>query len=107
KPPALRPGAARDREDVRQRGDRRERVDADGRVRQRRMQRMPGKTLDEIPQLHAAVVTAPAAGETPWLLLVRLEEAQEGGVLAQQIFDLRHAGARPVLDPRLGQVIRD
>src|SRR5438067_13696458 len=71
------------------------------------MQRMPGKTLDEIPQLHAAVVTAPAAGETLWLLLVRLEEAQEGGVLAQQVFDLRHAGARPVLDPRLGQVILD
>ena len=30
-----------------------------------------------------------------------------GGVLAQQIFDLRHAGACPVLDPRLGQVILD
>ena len=41
------------------------------------------------------------------LLLGGLEEAQESRMLAEQILDLRHAGMRPVLDPRLRQVILD
>ena len=36
-----------------------------------------------------------------------LEEGEKRRVLAQQILDLRDTRARPVLDPRLGQVVLD
>src|SRR5262245_767970 len=51
----------------------------------------------------------PQAERTEVLLLggSGLEEEQERRVLAQQILDLRDARARPVLDPRLGQVVLD
>src|SRR5215208_2172059 len=101
--PGLRRGSYR--QDVGQRRDGRERVHADRRVGQRWVERMPGKSLDEIPQLHTQVLADPAVEET--LLGVRLEEAQERGVLAEEVFDLRDAGACPVLDPGLGEVILD
>ena len=41
------------------------------------------------------------------LLLGGLEESQERRVLAEQILDLRNARVRPVLDPRLGQIVLD
>jgi len=39
------------------------------------------------------------------LLLDGVEETQEGGVLAEQILDLRDAGTRPILDPVYGKIV--
>jgi len=41
------------------------------------------------------------------LLLGGLEEGEKRRVLAEQILDLRDTCARPVLDPRLGQIVLD
>src|SRR6266511_2634248 len=41
------------------------------------------------------------------LLFGRVEVRQEGRVLAEQILDLGDAGTGPVLDPRLGEVVRN
>src|SRR5881227_2650548 len=41
------------------------------------------------------------------LVLVRVEEAEEGRVLGEVDLDLRHARARPVLEPRLAEVVFD
>src|ERR1700737_1117931 len=40
-------------------------------------------------------------------VFVGLEEAEERGVLGQIRLDLGDPGARPVLDPRVGQIVRD
>src|SRR2546423_15459874 len=39
--------------------------------------------------------------------VLRLEEGQERRVLRQEMLDLGDAGACPVLDPGLGQIVRD
>jgi hypothetical protein len=48
---------------------------------------------------------APAADGTTLLVVYALEEAEEVGVLAEQVLDFRETGARPVLDPRVGQIV--
>src|SRR3954471_2438490 len=65
----------------------------------------PGSPWTRYRSFTRRVLAEPAVEET--LLVVGLEEAQERGVLAEQILDLRDAGSCPVLDPRLGQVILD
>lgn len=42
-----------------------------------------------------------------FLSLLRLEEAQEGGVLGQKCLDLRDSGACPILDPGLVEIVLD
>jgi hypothetical protein len=53
-------------------------------------------------------------GETPQGIFAALdgvvhalEEAEEVGVLAEQILHLGEPSARPVLDPRVGEIVRD
>ena len=41
------------------------------------------------------------------LVLVRVEVAEEGGVLREVGLDLGHSGARPILEPRLAEVVFD
>ena len=62
---------------------------------------------DEIAQLDATRVLIEPDERNALAGLGGFEEAQERGVLAEQILDLDDAGARPVLDPGLGQVILD
>ena len=96
----------RDPDDVAERREHRERVDADRRVGKRRMQRVARQPSNEIAELHAGVVTAPSTGKT-WLAFRRLEKTEEGRVLAEELLDLRNAGTRPVLDPRVRKVVLD
>jgi len=63
--------------------------------------------VDEVPQLHRSASFPQDAARNAGLLLGGLEEGEERGVLAQQILDLRDPRPRPVLDPRLGQVVFD
>ena len=73
------------------------------------MASVAGQPVDEIPQLHGTAFFPTAGGKSNRrvLLVAGLEEGQEGRVLAQQILDLRDARTRPVLDPRLGQIVFD
>ena len=66
----------------------------------------PGSPLTRYRSFTRRVACRTRSGEERYFLS-GLEEAQERGVLAEQILDLRDAGARPVLDPGLGQVVLD
>ena len=49
--------------DVAERGEHRKRVDPDRRVRQRRVERVARQPSDEVAELHAGILTAPAPGK--------------------------------------------
>ena len=45
--------------------------------------------------------------DEPALRVLRVDEAQEGCVLGEEILDLGDAGSGPVLEPGVGEVVLD